>query len=122
MQTRWPKEPTADQCSANARVEDWNGEPAYACWYPQMGGYGSFAVVVPGPVRTANQGAEGAAGCFEAFVWHDGEFPFSGEDGGTRRPVHLHHCDPVQFIEFGEWVAGLTEAVEETGSSTDHDV
>lgn len=29
MKTRWPKEPTTQECTANARI-DFNGEAAYA--------------------------------------------------------------------------------------------
>ena len=48
--------------------------------------------------------------CFEAYIWHDGEFPFEG-DSGTP-PVHIHHCDADQFIEFGKFVAKLIEEDE----------
>lgn len=41
---------------------------------------------------------------FEAFVWHDGEFPFS-EAG--RSPTHLHHCGAEQFITFGQFVRSI---------------
>ncbi len=98
-----PREPTGEQCSANTPIE-WNGRKAFACWYPQMGGYGGKAVVVP------NNDAKGAeeSTCFEVFVWHDGEFPYSAENGDDRSPAHLHHCSAQQFIRFGETVARLT--------------
>lgn len=92
-----PHEPTPEQCSANARLPAFDDRPAFACWYPQMGGYVGKAVVVVG---------EG--GCFDAFVWHDGTFPFNGEyhDGN---PARLHHCSPDQFIEFGNAVKRMQE-------------
>lgn len=99
-----PAEPTPEECSAQARVADFNDEKAFACWYPQMGGYVGKAVIVPGPREES-----GGAGCFEVYVWHDGEFPFSENHytGEEQSPIHLHHCSPRQFIEFGEWVQGL---------------
>lgn len=83
------REPTGDECSSNAVVETPPGTSGFACWYPQMGGYGSVCVVVFSPGQT----------CFDAYVWHDGEFPF--EHGNPRV---LHHCDPEQFVRFGEFV------------------
>lgn len=81
-------EPTSQQCTDKARVEDIGGEPAFACWYPQMGGYVGKALV-----NLCN------TGCFDVYAWHDSEFPFAGDD-----PVLIHHCDPDQFIRFGELV------------------
>jgi hypothetical protein len=83
------REPTIAECSAHAPIG-----PGFAGWYPQMGGYVGRAVVVP------------RGGCFEAYVWHDGMFPF-GEDSGPYPPAHIHHCMAQQFIDFGEWVASL---------------
>lgn len=84
------KEPTSDECSANIEVE-----PGYfACWYPQMGGYSSHCLI--------HDLKSDAPGCFDAYVWSDGEFPFDREEG--RDPVVLHHCGPEQFIRFGEFV------------------
>jgi hypothetical protein len=90
-------EPTSEQCSHRDEVEiPWGDKTtkAYACWYPQMGGYGARCLVVP----------LDSGGCFDAYVWHDGEFPFS--EVGTD-PAVLHHCDPAQFVEFGQWAATL---------------
>ncbi len=99
-----PNMPTPEQCSTGARVEDFDGSPAYACWYPQMGGYVGRAVVVITPCGTG-AGDEIVDHCFEAFVWHDGDFPFDQSDEMGRGPVrHLHHCMPSQFIQFGEFV------------------
>ena len=97
------KQPTAEQCEANARMEDVDGCLAYACWYPQMGGYVGKCVVVVTP------GVEDS--CFEAYVWHRGDFPFNEDDG---IPAHIHHCMPSQFIEFGEWVQKLQEGGDGT--------
>lgn len=100
-----PTEPTSEQCSQNARVADVNGRPAFACWYPQMGGYVGKAVVLPG-WDDRNEEPD----CFEAYVWHNGEFPFDEGDG--RSPARLHHCMPQQFTEFGEWVAKVSEGLK----------
>jgi hypothetical protein len=61
-----------------------------------MGGYvGRCVVLLGGSVdQNGNPG-----GCFDAFVWHDGDFPF-----GDYAPIELHHCDPEQFIQFGQAV------------------
>lgn len=90
-----PDEPTGDQCNANTRLPDFGEMKCYACWYPQMGGYCGKCVVA---VYDDPMGE----GCFEAFVWHDGEFPFRDEE-----PREIHHCSPDQFIEFGELVKSL---------------
>lgn len=92
-----PPKPTADDCSNNA-VFEWGAHRCMAIWYPQMGGYVGKAVVV----------GEADGGCFEAYVWHDGQFPFSDDPryhGGTLPPVKIHHCMAGQFVEFGEAVA-----------------
>lgn len=84
---REPREPAGDECTAGAPYEH-EGRRGFATWYPQMGGYTGKCVVL-----------FDAGGCFDVFVWHDGEFPFGG-----RSPVEIHHCDPEQFIQFGEIV------------------
>lgn len=90
-----PPEPTGEQCSSNARIE-WEGRSLFACYYPQMGGYGAKCLVEP------------LGGCFDVWIWHDGAFPFSDDD--DRGPVrHLHHCDANQFVRFGEWVNSLSD-------------
>lgn len=96
-------EPTAEECSANKKVFEDDTTIGYAIWYPQMGGYAGKAVAL-----MDKQWTECRSGwCFDVLVWHDGEFPFSGEDGD--KPCRLHHCDPEQFISFGEKVAELNE-------------
>lgn len=81
-------EPTAEQCTVRAQV----GE-GRACWYPQMGGYAAKAIVFPD------------SGCADVWVWHDGSFPFAGEDGS---PAVLHHCNGDQFVAFGEFLREVT--------------
>lgn len=99
-----PPEPTSEQCSSTAFVP-WNERPAYACWYPQMGGYAGKAVVVPGVDVDVDEGkAVGRSGC-DVFVWHDGEFPF--HDASGRSPARLHHCSGEQFIQFGQLIERL---------------
>lgn len=92
-------EPSTDQCTANSPITLPDGRTGYAIWYPTMGGYVGRAVVAPDD------------GCFEAWVWHDGEFPFSGSDpyreSGT--PNHLHHCSADAFVTFGQTVERLMD-------------
>lgn len=89
-----PKEPTAEQCTAQEQV----GESDWACWYPQMGGYVGKAVVR----RCLTNGDMDA--CYDVFVWHDGEFPFTEQDGP---PKLVHHCSPEQFVRFGQFLLTL---------------
>lgn len=100
-----PREPTYDEVHNHTDV----GDGWIACWYPQMGGYCGKAVI------------RWDSGCFEAYVWHDGDFPFStGEelwpptydDYGNavtryKEPAFLHHCSADQFIAFGEFAESL---------------
>ena len=99
-----PPMPTPGQCSAGARVDDFSGSPAFACWYPQMGGCVGRCVVV---ITPGGGGRGDHDRCFEAYIWHDGEFPFDEDlDGNAVPPAHIHHCMPSQFVGFGEWVIG----------------
>ncbi len=84
-----PQEPTSDECNAHASVLG-----GFACWYPSMGGYVGKCVIIP----------DSESDCFEAYIWHDGEFPFCGSE---KNPVRIHHCDASQFIEFGKLVMAL---------------
>lgn len=95
-----PPEPTSAQIRDHETIE-WCGFTLHATWYPQMGGYVGKCWVAP----------LGNGGCFDVWVWHDGEFPFS-ERPGTQ-PAFLHHCDPGQFVDFGQWVASLEPAAGE---------
>lgn len=99
------KAPTPKECDTHAGIAitvDGQSVTGYAIWYPQMGGYCAKAVIVPGEQ------------CFEAFVWHDGSFPFEDEPGGERRnPARLHHCDADQFVQFGKnvrWIQAKANA------------
>lgn len=90
-------EPTSEQCSANEILFEDDQQVMFACWYPQMGGYGGRCII------TATKQPSPSNNCFDALIWHDGEFPFS-----DRSPIELHHCGAEQFIEFGETVARLS--------------
>ncbi|MET8985866.1 hypothetical protein ABZW49_10495 [Nonomuraea wenchangensis] len=92
------REPTHEECTANARVALDDGTEGIACWYPQMGGYTAHALIVPD------------AGCADVYVWHDGDFPFGGDE---RPPVELHHCNGTQFVEFGKLLKTFTEDLRE---------
>ena len=97
MTPDWMREPTPKQCSAHERVYEDDEMIAHAVWYPQMGGYVGKAVVKMW--KNPSSGNE----CFDAYVWHDGEFPFRDDVTGTKA-VHIHHCSPEQFVRFGELV------------------
>jgi len=87
-----PREPTADECSNHAIIE----RHCWAVWYPQMGGYVGRAVA-----------KRDESGCWDVWVWHDGEFPFTGSSGpydDFKKPVLVHHCEPGQFIAFGQFL------------------
>jgi len=100
-----PPEPTPDQCELNERIEH-DGRVYFATWYPQMGGYGSRCLV---EIYCADYDPDG---CFDVWIWHDGAFPFTDDDDRGRKPAHLHHCSPEQFVDFGVTVSGfLTQGV-----------
>lgn len=100
-----PREPLPDECNNKALVYESDAHRGYAMWYPQMGGYVGKAVAMFDKTWSDDKfGATG--GCIDVYVWHDGEFPFTESDG---QPRHLHHCDPTQFISFGETLAALNE-------------
>jgi hypothetical protein len=92
-----PREPTGRECEDHVAIRLADGRTGYAIWYPQMGGYCGRAVIAD------------SDGCFDVWIWHDGDFPFNGDDPYrlTKGPRELHHCDPVQFIQFGETVNRL---------------
>jgi hypothetical protein len=98
-----PREPTADECSSRALIHEDEAAWYYALWYPQMGGYVGKAVAEIAKQRVEmNDGWVTCGGCVDVLVWHDGEFPFSGTQEPGVRPVRIHHCDPDQFIDFGQ--------------------
>lgn len=90
-------EPTGEQCNSNALMWEDVYHRAYAIWYPLMRGYVGKAVVVVNKEFGEN------ADCFEAYVWHDGDFPFHNGEC----PACIHHCSSEQFIEFGTTVRKL---------------
>lgn len=95
-----PKEPTADECTRRVVVFENDRFYRYATWYPQMGGYVAKCVV---ELLKDGDGTIDVEGCFEAYVWHDGEWPFSEADSG-RSPARIHHCMAEQFVRFGREV------------------
>jgi hypothetical protein len=96
--------PTSDECSKNEKVFAINAisnieeEIGFACWYPQMGGYCGKCIVLTEPSENNC--------CFDVYIWHDGEFPFT-EEG--RNPYELHHCSAEQFIDFGNLIKNYQE-------------
>lgn len=94
--------PTAAECDATAKVYEDNHRVGYAMWYPQMGGYGGISVAVIDK-KWEEFGSSRMGGCVDVYVWHDGEFPFSDD----RTPTIIHHCDPMQFVRFGETLERL---------------
>jgi hypothetical protein len=94
------EEPTADQCTNRERVDLCDGQVGWACWYPTMGGYVGKALVVADD------------NCHDVFVWHNGDFPFAGQDPPWEgmpvpSPSKLHHCDGSQFVAFGQFLMQL---------------
>lgn len=98
------KQPTGEDCCANAKVLETQTVVGYACWYPQMGGYCGKAVAVFDKHWTEYKSGAVEGGCIDVYVWHDGEFPF-----GEGEPVELHHCNPQQFIDFGEFLKTIND-------------
>ena len=95
------KEPTVAQCSGREKIFQDETHVAYACWYPQMGGYVGKCVAIFDRMWKKYKTGAACGGCIDVLVWHDGEFPFSETDGD---PKELHHCDPSQFVQFGEFL------------------
>jgi hypothetical protein len=100
-----PPEPSAQECSEGFWLAAAGGR---ACWYPSIGGYAGKAVVVVSE-----------DGGVDVWVWHDGQFPFRSLDDGAdndgeppRSPVLLHHCDPADFIRFGQFLERLQEEAD----------
>lgn len=94
------KEPTTEECSLNTKVLEDDYDIGYAIWYPQMGGYVGKALAI-------FRKSENGHGCIDVYIWHNGEFPFTGE--GDINPVKIHHCMAEQFITFGETLMKLEE-------------
>lgn len=102
-------EPTAEQCISGEVLEDSDSVLKFACWYPQMGGYSSKCVIII-EKTDCNE-------CFDACVWHDGDFPFADED---QNPRFIHHCNADQFIQFAELVKSKRVQNEQEGTSRIH--
>lgn len=102
-----PRCPTPEECSSNAVVAEDASAVFRAIWYPQMGGYVGRAVV--------RIDRRGASYCFEAYVWHDGEFPF--DPHSDQAPAYVHHCSPDQFVKFGETVRAMQLAIVAKGDA-----
>lgn len=94
MSERDYSQPTGDQCNENAVLHEDENSIVFACWYPQMGGYASKAIV------EATKEACSSNDCFDVHIWHDGDWPF--HDG--QNPDKIHHCSANQFINFGKLV------------------
>lgn len=92
-----PSEPTSEQCSRGEIVEE-DGVSYLATWYPQMGGYVSKCLVQLEKCEQSTEGAGRELPCFDCYIWHDGDFPFS-ESG--QSPTRIHHCSAEQFVKFG---------------------
>ena len=100
------QQPTSEQCSSGAVVFDQDGRIGYACWYPQMGGYVGRAVALFDKEWQQREDGATMGGCIDVLVWHDGDFPFHD---GDEKPREIHHCDPEQFIEFGQFLQTINE-------------
>ena len=96
------KEPTLVECSHRTKVYETDKDIGFACWYPQMGGYSGKCIAIFNKEWTLYDSGATTGGCIELYVWHDGEFPFTDEDGA---PSHIHICVPEQFIELGKFLS-----------------
>ena len=97
-------EPTSDQCSKHELMGEDRDCKYYAIWYPQMGGYVGHAVVSIHKDWGYDGNDPEQYPCFDTWVWHDGDFPFSDRD-----PIRLHHCAWEQFVNFGEEVKNMMD-------------
>ncbi len=100
------REPTFEEINAGSVVDG-----CLAVMYPQMGGYGGKCWIM-----SDGNDADGGQSCFEAAVYHDGEFPFGDMDTGfgtvVYQPRVLHHCSAAQFVRFGEECAKFLKGHE----------
>ena len=102
-----PTKPTPEQCSKKAKVVCDGKDIGFACYYPQIGGYHAACVVV---TRKYDHEIDDGPPCFDAYIWHDGEFPLQDDD--NRQPIIIHHCSAGQFIDFGELILNHQEVPE----------
>lgn len=101
-------EPTVKQCDDKDQVFEDEQCVGYACWYPQMGGYSGKTIAFFNKKIKSSGKIMRTADCVDVVVWHDGEFPFSSSE---CEPTSLHHCDPVQFIEFGRFMEKINDGL-----------
>lgn len=101
------KQPTSEECSAVAVLEDGEHERLYAFWHPQWGGYCAKALFSAPKEHQQDvreklnaPGAADGFDCFNVTVWHDGEFPRNDDP-----PQRFHYCDPMQLVDMGLLVA-----------------
>lgn len=95
------RQPAPEECSDRSVVELGDGRTGRAFWYPPMGGYVARALAVSDD-----------DGCVDVYVWHDGQFPFTGHCqscGDERSPVLIHHADGDDWVRFGVFLARVTE-------------
>ncbi len=101
------KEPSGEQCTNHEKVFDNEDKVGYAVWYPQMGGYVGKAVAMFDKKWKSFPNGSQIGGCIDVLIWHDGEFPFGGNN-----PREIHHCSPEQFIEFGKFLTNINNQNE----------
>jgi hypothetical protein len=95
--------PTAEECNTHAEVDG-----GWAFWWPQMGGYVARAI------------AKVVKCHVDVWVWHDGEFPFTGEChscGLDRSPVHIHMDDGFEWVALGTFLNRLQDETSEKEAS-----
>lgn len=83
------KMPTSEQCGKNL-TETIEGKELIAFWHPQWGGYHGKAWL-----------HRHEEGCFDVYVWHDGDFPY--EDKG---PEKYHYCNSLQLRQMADLADG----------------
>jgi len=115
-----PHEPTDDQCNSHVQVYEDEEKLGYAIWYPQMGGHVGKAVAVLDREWTEYSHGSRQGGCIDVYVWHNGEFPFRGNETSAK-PAIIHHCDPEQFILFGQKLHKLNTLHRYMGGLTSTD-
>ena len=81
-------EPTATQCRDREKVMH-DGIEYTAFWHFQWGGYCGRALL----------SVMKSSDCFDVYVWHDGDFPYSDE-----LPKKYHYCGIDQVRDFCKFV------------------
>ena len=86
-------QPTVEQCQQHSEVPNrFPTEFAFASWHPQWGGYVGRCVVT---FSRETGDADGEAGCFDVYNWHD------GERSSDEVVTSYHYCAAEQLIAFG---------------------